>query len=247
MQKLKLSLPLFAALLLLPLAFYLRSTSFFKEIDVFLAYFFNNIIKFNPSIHDACAYLNSKMGNWIYDGLMAIFILPYILFGKKEKWLERFITALLIIALSLLCYFVFNRFITRQLHFKSFSPSGVLPDLFRLSSVISWTKVKEFSSISYPSDHGSTIFMFILSTYYLMGPRIGALSIAASIPFILPRLLVGAHWSSDFLLGSLPLAIFNLTWFFYTPVYKTLLQTILRSLYGLNNFRKKLQKTYNSR
>ncbi len=242
MQKLKKILPLTIALLLLPLAFYLRTTPLFKEIDIALAYFFNNIIRYNPWLHDTCAYLNSKMGNWLYDVVIAFFIIPYICFGKKEKWLERLLNTILIVALSLFTYFIFNRYLTRHLHFKSFSPTGVLPDLFRLSSVISWTKVKEFSSVSYPSDHGSTIFMFVLSTYYLMGRRIGFLAIIASIPFALPRLLVGAHWSSDLLLGSLPLAIFNLAWFFYTPVYKTLLQTLLRSLYGINNIRKKLQK-----
>ncbi len=244
MQKLKFILPI--TILLLPLAFFLRSLPFIKEIDISLAYFFNDIIRLHPSLHDTCAYLNSKMGNWLYDVLMAFFIVPYICFGKKEKWLERFVTTILIVALSLLCYFLFNRYLTRHLHYQSLSPSGVLPDFFRLSQVITWTKVKVFTSVSYPSDHGSTIFMFILSTFYLMGSRIGLLSIFASIPFFLPRLLVGAHWSSDFFLGSLPLALFNLAWFFYTPIYKTLLQTILRSIYGLDGIRKKLQKTLQS-
>jgi membrane-associated phospholipid phosphatase len=245
MQKIKIIVPL--AFFLLPLAFFIRGTDFFHKIDISAAYFFNDLIRLHPSTHNFWAYLNSKMGNWLYDVLMALFIIPYICLGKKEKWLERVITTLLIVGFSLFCYFLFNYRITRGLHYKSASPSGVLPDFFHLAPLITWTKVKEFSSISYPSDHGSTIFMFILSTFYLMGKRVGLLAIITSIPFVLPRLLVGAHWTSDLLLGSLPLAIFNLSWFFYTPIYNTLLQNILRMLHGINNLRKKLQKTLQSR
>lgn len=246
MQKIKFAVPI-TFLLLLLLAFYLKSSQFFYKIDVAAAYFFNDLIRYNPSSHNFWAYLNSKMGNWLYDVVMAIFIIPYIFLGKKEKWLERFITSLLVIALGLFSYFVFNHRLTRVLEYKSLSPSGVLPDFFHLAPLITWTKVKEFSSVSYPSDHGSTIFMFVISTFYLMGKRVGFLALLASIPFGLPRLLVGAHWTSDLLFGSLPLALFNLSWFFYTSIYNSLLQTILKGLYGINNFRKKLQKTLQSR
>jgi len=232
----------FFTFLILPLAFLLRSSSFFHEIDISLAYFFNDIIRLHPSLQNTCALLNSKIGNWLYDGLMALFIVPYIWKGGKEKWLERTVNTLLIVALSFFCYFLFNRYITRQLHFKSQSPTGILPDLFNLAEAINWIKVKIHSSNSYPSDHGSTIFMFILSTYYLMGRKIGALAVVASIPFALPRLLVGAHWASDLFLGSLPLALFNVAWFFYTPTYKTLLHKILRSIYVINHIRKNLHK-----
>jgi membrane-associated phospholipid phosphatase len=245
MQKIKFIVPL--TFLLLPLAFFLRSTEFFHKIDVSAAYFFNDLIRFHPSTHNFWAYLNSKMGNWLYDVVMAFFIIPYIIRGGKKEWLERLITSLLIIGFSLFCYLVFNYRVTRGLHYKSLSPSGVLPDFFHLAPLISWTKVKEFSSISYPSDHGSTIFMFIFSTFYLMGKRAGLFATLVSIPFALPRLLVGAHWTSDLFLGSLPLALFNLSWFFYTPIYNALLQNILRVLHGINNFRKKLQKTLQSR
>lgn len=227
---------------LLLISFFSRYTFFIRDIDITLAYFFNDIIRLHPSLHNTCAYLNSKMGNWIYDGVIVLFGVPYVFRGGKHRWLKRFIQILLIVAFSSFCFFVFNRYMTRHLHFKSHSPSGVLANFFHLAPLIPWTKVKEFSSVSYPSDHGSTIFMFILTTFYLMGRRIGILSIIASIPFALPRLLVGAHWSSDLFLGSLPLALFNLSWFLYTPIFNTLVNFLLRSIHGLNVLRKKLHK-----
>lgn len=244
MQKLKYIFPL--ALIALPLAFFLRQVSFVKEIDISLAYFFNDLIRNHHFLQNPCAFLNAKIGNWLYDLVIVLFTIPYILRGEKGKLTERFINTILIVLLCVSCYFFFNRYLIMKLNYTAYSPSGVLPDLFKLSSVIPWTKVKEFSANSYPSDHGSTIFMFVFSTFILMGRKKGILALIFSIPFALPRLLVGAHWTSDLLLGSLPLAAFNIAWFFYTPIYKTLLQTIVRSLDGLNNFRKKLQKALQS-
>jgi membrane-associated phospholipid phosphatase len=233
---------LLITLLLLPLSFYIRKSTFFHPIDIKIAYFFNNLIRFNDWMRNPIAYLNSKSGNWLYDAVIAFFILPYIIRGGRKKWLERFITTLLIVALSLMCYFLFNRFITRKLHFLSISPSGELTDIFRLSSVIKWVKIKELSHISYPSDHGSTIFMFILSVYYLMGYKIALIATLASIPFALPRMVVGAHWPSDLILGSLPLALFNTAWFFLTPIYHSMLNHILKVIYALQNFRQKIKQ-----
>jgi membrane-associated phospholipid phosphatase len=239
MQKLKYIFPL--ALIMLPIAFFLKQAPWIHKIDVALAYFFNDLIRNLTFLQNPCAFLNAKIGNWLYDVVIVLFTIPYILFGKKEKMLERFINTVLIVALCVSCYFFFNRYLVMKFQYTSFSPSGVLPDLFKLSSVISWTKVKEFSANSYPSDHGSTIFMFVFCTFILMGRKKGIWALLFSIPFALPRLLVGAHWTSDLLLGSLPLAAFNIAWFFFTPIYQFFLQTILRSLHGLNNIRKKLQ------
>ena len=66
-------------------------------------------------------------------------------------------------------------------------------------------------------------------TFRLMGTRIGALATLISLPFTLPRMIVGAHWASDVLLGSLPLALFNVEWFFYL---------VIRRLHDFKLFRK---------
>ncbi len=222
-------------LLFFPLALLLWYSGLFREIDIKLAYFFNDWIRYSPFIQNITALLNSKTGDWIYDLIIVLFIIPYVISGGKEKWMKRLITSFLLLGFAVFCYFLWNRFFFRTcLDLKCQSPSKALPDLFSLSSAIDWIKIKQRASSSYPSGHGSTIFMFIVGTYYTMGRKVGLLATFISIPFILPRLLVGAHWTSDFLLGSLPLALFNLEWFSYL---------ILRRLYALKLIGEKLQKT----
>jgi membrane-associated phospholipid phosphatase len=228
----------------LPICFYLRKSPLLHTFDIQIAYFFNHLIRDFEWFRNPIAYLNSKQGNWLYDIVIALFIIPYIIRGGKKKWLERSITTLLIVALSLFCYFAFNRFVTRKLHFLSVSPSGELQDIFRLSSVIQWIKIKEMSMISYPSDHGSTIFMFILSVYYLMGYKIAILATLASIPFAIPRMCVGAHWPSDLILGSLPLALFNTGWFFLTPIYQSVLNSIMKVIHVTSSYREKIKNAF---
>ncbi len=72
--------------------------------------------------------------------------------------------------------------------------------------------------------------------YILRGPKIGFSAFLASIPFLLPRLVVGAHWLSDYLFGSLPLALFNLSLLFYTPPF-------YRMIYGNKQELEKLPET----
>lgn len=216
-------------LLFFPLALFLWWSGVFKNVDITLAYFFNHWISLSPLLQNTCAFLNSTIANWLYDAVILAFLIPYIL---KEHRAKRLLSVCVLIGFTLFCFYFWNRFLLT--HLKCTSPSGSLPDLFRLSSVIDWIKVKEFSSASYPGDHGSTICMFILITFYLMGPKMGILAILASLPFALPRIIVGAHWTSDLLLGSLPLALFNLGWFLYTPLY----ETIMRRLYAFKYVRK---------
>ena len=203
-------------LLFFPFALLIWYSGLFRSIDIQLAYFFNDWIRFNPLVQNGIAFLNSKTGDWLYDIIIASFIIPYIFFGDKTKRTKRFLTTLLLIAFTVGCYSYWNHHLCRvYLHIKCPSPSKVLPDLFQLSSVVHWIRIKQFASSSFPSGHGSTVCMFVIMIFHLMGRRVGLLATLISIPFTLPRMIVGAHWASDILLGSLPLALFNIEWFFY--------------------------------
>ena len=225
--------------LFFPIAFFLWYYSVFKEIDIKLAYFFNDLARFSHFIQNATAFLASKKSDFVFDAIIALFIIPYILSANREKRLERFISSLLLIGFCACCYMFWTRyFFNSCLHLKSLSPIHVLPDFFRISSVVKWIKIKEFASTSYPSGHGCTLVLFPLIVSHLMGRKLGWLALLISIPFALPRIITGAHWTSDFLLGSIPLAMFNLGWYLHTPVHTTLVQTTMRIFYGFKSLQK---------
>jgi len=55
-------------------------------------------------------------------------------------------------------------------------------------------------------------------TFYL--PRAWAVGAwVVALVFTLPRLMSGAHWLSDNLVGSLAIAVFVLTWVLATPLH----------------------------
>ena len=91
-------------------------------------------------------------------------------------------------------------------------------EAFRLSSVIEWTKVKDHSRKSFPGDHATTAVLFTCFVYYLMGWRLGLLATLYAIFFCLPRLIVGAHWLTDILLGSSLIAISVSSLIMGTPI-----------------------------
>jgi len=201
-----------------------------EKLDIAAAYFFNSFIQNHKISQNFWAFFNSSLADWLFDITMALFFLPYVFLAQKGQKLKRFIEISLIIFVIVLFYNLFNRGIfEKAIILSRESPFGVLPDLFSLNEVISWTHVKVHSSASYPGDHGYTICMFILSIYFLMGRRQCFFAFLASLPFLVPRLITGAHWVTDILMGSFIMALFILGWLFYTPLF-TFLTSKIHSL-----------------
>ncbi len=105
-------------------------------------------------------------------------------------------------------------------YFLRDSPSLVLKSTCLLSESVPWLKVKESSHWSFPSDHAFIILQWASFMFVFAGYRIGILALLTSTFFILPRLFSGAHWLSDVVVGSLPLALIVVSWARYTPVYR---------------------------
>jgi len=191
------------------------------DADVKLAYFFNRFITQSTLSQNIWAFLNTRTVDVIHDFVMLAFLIPYIFFWKEKDRKTRGLEILFLIIFTIACNLFWNRFMAQKVFdFGRMSPSGVLPDLLNINHVISWTKIRNFSYASFPGDHGSTIFMFIITIFYLLGYRMGLLALLTSFPFLLPRLVVSGHWFSDIFLGSVPLALFNLGWLFHTPLFK---------------------------
>lgn len=184
-----------------------------QTIDIQAAYFFNSFVQTNPFWQNFWAFFNSRASDWLYDGIMIVFALYFIL---EKEHATRCVKILLLGLFMLFCHNFFNHYLLQKvLAIQRSSPMDVLPDLFNLSSAIHWTRVKIRSATCFPADHAHTCCMFVIGMFHLMGRKRGTVALVLSVPFIMARLPTGAHWLTDILLGSLLLALFNLTWFFY--------------------------------
>ncbi len=107
-------------------------------------------------------------------------------------------------------------------------PSATLihPSAIRLAELVSWLPTKDSSADTFPGDHAVVLFICAgVITIYL--PRVyAAAAWTLAIVFMLPRLVSGAHWLTDDVVGAASLAGFALTCTFATPLHRALTDRI---------------------
>jgi FAD/FMN-containing dehydrogenase/membrane-associated phospholipid phosphatase len=99
------------------------------------------------------------------------------------------------------------------------SPTLVHPDAHRISELVSWIPTKDSAYNCFPGHHALVLFICAgVITYYL--PRAYAIAAwALTVVFTAPRLVGGAHWLTDDLVGSVAVAGFVLCIAFATPLH----------------------------
>ncbi len=88
--------------------------------------------------------------------------------------------------------------------------------IIRLSEMehITWS-FKESSSRSFPGDHGAILLACAIYVARFATLRWGIAAFLVAILFGLPRLVVGAHWATDILVGSTFVALISTSWVFW--------------------------------
>lgn len=177
------------------------------------------------------AFAGTRMMDWIHDVIMLLFFIFSIKWAEKSlkrRKIAELIFSIFFIAL-IICLvngILFPEFI----HMPRKSPTMVDKEAFRLGNVIDWIKVKDHSRKSFPGDHGTTAILFACLIFHLMGKRIGTFATLYAIFFCLPRLIVGAHWLTDNLIGSASIAIVTTSLAFGTPFAHRMISMIEKGL-----------------
>lgn len=208
-----------------------QTRTLWNFLDTKTFYFLNQWIQKNMFWQHFWGFSGHLSMDWIHDGIMALFFFlnirsaPKIL--KKRKIAELIFSAFFItFSISLINGFIFPEY----LNISRPSPTVVHQEAFRLSKVIHWIKVKDQSGKSFPGDHATTAALFSCIIFYTMGWKKGLLSVLYAIFFCLPRLIVGAHWLTDVLMGSLTIAILMSSLAFGTPLARMLVGLVERAL-----------------
>lgn len=151
--------------------------------------------------------------------LFFIFLFFYfsnILFEKNQRFygLAGFVSLflLLLIVREFFDFYVEYRSLNRS------SPSLQLDSVIRLSELYPNLPLKDFDRVSFPGDHAVVLVTWL--GYCLFFVR-NFWSLAAALLvvfFSLPRLIAGAHWLSDILVGGVSIALVTLAFGLYTPL-----------------------------
>lgn len=164
------------------------------------------------------AIANHKRVDWLHDVLMASFFFYYIKQGEVHIRIKRIAELFVsILSFSSVICLINKILIPTYLSISRHSPSLVYESAIRLSTKINWLYIKDHSRTCFPADHGTTAVLFITTVFFLMGRRMGFIALLYGILFCLPRLVVGAHYLSDILIGSVGIGLSALAWLYFTP------------------------------
>jgi len=123
--------------------------------------------------------------------------------------------------------------ISKELPIVRPSATAVFADALRLTQLVPDIPTKDISSDSFPGDHGLVLLLCAgFALVYL--PKIhGLLALLFMVLFTLPRLMSGAHWVTDEIVGAVSLGLLALSWLFATPLHRQILERIQRMVEGL--------------
>jgi membrane-associated phospholipid phosphatase len=200
--------------------------------------FLNSWVHHSKFWQNFWAFTGTRAMDWIHDVVMLLFFffsIKWAIQTVKMRKVAELIFSTLFIALVICMVngILFPEFI----HMPRKSPTMVDREAFRLGSVIDWIKVKDHSRKSFPGDHATTATLFACLIFHLMGKRAGFLATFYAIFFCLPRLVAGAHWLTDNLIGSTSIAIVTTSLAFGTPLANWAISMIEKGLFKLKRER----------
>jgi len=150
------------------------------------------------------------------DLIPLIFILLSFLTWQKEQRLKAltfFVSLLLLMLIVRECLDIY-------LEWKMFdreSPSLVMSQVIRLSLLFDFN-LKDASATSFPGDHAAVLLTWMGYFIFSHKGKHFFWVLLIVVLFSLPRLIAGAHWASDVLVGGLSIALIALALGLFTPI-----------------------------
>lgn len=189
------------------------------SIDRHLFYLLNGSLAEGETWRLFWAAANTKTADIITGlGIIGFFFL-FIFSGPKDQRIER------LSMFGILCGMILLSqdgglvdLYKGWLPFGRASPSLLLEPAYRLSELVPHIQAKDASGGSFPGDHGIVTLIWVGSTWFFASWRWGLAASLIGLLILLPRMVSGAHWLSDNLVGSSFLVLLMLAWILCTPL-----------------------------
>lgn len=164
-------------------------------------------------------------------GLMLLLILRKDwLFSQGERFHALF-TFIGLLGALLILRVLFARLVEAY-DWQHSSPSLMIDGSLRLSEQFPWLAehmdLKDASKRSFPGDHASVLMLWgAFLALFARGGKL-ALVLLLTLFLMLPRLVAGAHWLSDDLVGGVILTLLAFAWGYCTPFAELFASSMLR-------------------
>ncbi|AKH19939.1 phosphatase PAP2 family protein [Sedimenticola thiotaurini] len=164
------------------------------------------------------AALNTKTADVVVGLGMILFFFLFIFSGPRTLRIERLSMFGVMSFIILLSQSELLSLYKELLAMQRFSPSLVLEPAYRLSELVPHIKAKDFSYGSFPGDHGIVTLIWVGSVWFFARWRWGLTAALIGALILLPRMVAGAHWLTDNLVGSSLPVLLLLAWVLFTPI-----------------------------
>ena len=151
--------------------------------------------------------------------MLAVMLKADLVFSGAQ--VRKALYAFLVTLIAMLLFRVGFADLVKLMDWQRPSPSLVVEGAARLTELFpTWEErwdMKDSASRSFPGDHASVLLIWAMfMSFFARNWRL-LLVWSMAVIFMLPRLVAGAHWGSDALVGGLFLALLGLAWACFTP------------------------------
>ena len=158
----------------------------------------------------------NKNAQGIRDIIPILCLAAFYIYTSNNKSLALANIISLIFYLELLCFIKWE--FASYFNISRDSPSLFLEGYIKISELMNDPTIKDASTRSIPGDH-ALVLIFIATYVTAFYPRrLQIITWILAILIVIPRLIVGAHWPSDVLLGAV-IAIFYGQLLISTPIH----------------------------
>jgi membrane-associated phospholipid phosphatase len=230
-KNLKLLLCQLAIALLLGSFLWSPTHALWQTLDTAVFKFLNRTLEGHPWIQIFWAFVNHRKTDLVEDAVFLLFLILGVRAAPKGQRIRR--TAQFIFCIILagsIIHFVNRTYLKHHVLIPRESPSLVITPCIRLSDEVPWMIVKDETVASFPGDHATTLFLFAGLYTFFAGRKLGKYACLYTLFRLLPRLIVGAHWLSDIVVGSGSIALFFLSWTLFTPFHRFVIDRLEKFL-----------------
>lgn len=188
---------------------------FWHVVDVHIAFALNGLVAGNHAQQLLWSLGNMHAFDFVIAAVMLALLLHYVARGTRATMSIRGAQTIVICVLLVVLVAITRELLFKHMHTES--PSLVLQPFTRLSHHTS-LDIKDASVVSFPGDHATVVATFVYLLWALAGWRYGLAALLIAIVACMPRLVAGAHWFSDDLVGGLGTALVTVPWVVFTPV-----------------------------
>ena len=198
---------------------------FWFTVDSNIFMFFNHLLTQSQAFLYLVAFTNLRPFDAVaFLAMLGIYVYHYRkLDTAGRRWLLCMGAAMLVGAVF---DKVFTETLSHVLGLERASATKYLTaagwDVSRVSE-LSGLPCKDWSSSSFPGDHGMFLLIFVCFAARYLGRRAGLAALAVFIVFSLPRIMSGAHWFTDVAVGSVSAISILMSWYLLTPAADTVI------------------------